>query len=107
MTASLCSPIWSAQSAKDVPDYTAKAWAGFRPTAIGAGTIYHHAMANGWSPDPELTLNGNVRMNGRHPARALLEKLSSPAAQPPQQIAEVRPAEMRPVRSISPASTAC
>ena len=73
-------PIWSAQSAKDVPDYTAKAWAGFQPSSIGAGTIYHHAMANGWSPDPELTLNGNVRMNGRHPARALLEKLSSPAA---------------------------
>ena len=62
---------WSAQSAKNVPDYTAKAWAGFRPTAIGAGTIYHHAMANGWSPDPELTLNGNVRMNGRHPARGV------------------------------------
>src|SRR5512134_389993 len=35
---------WSAQSAKNAPDYTAKAWAGFRPTAIGAGTIYHHAM---------------------------------------------------------------
>ena len=24
--------IWSAQSAKDVPDFTAKAWAGFQPT---------------------------------------------------------------------------
>ena len=39
------------------------------------------------------TLNGNVRMNGRHPARALLEKLSSPALQLPQKIAEVRPVE--------------
>ena len=74
-----------------MPDFTAKAWDSFRPTAIGAGTIYHHAMANGWSPDPDLTLNGNVRMNGRHPARALLEKLSSPAGQPPGKCAEVRP----------------
>jgi hypothetical protein len=32
-------------------------------------------MANGWSPEPELTLNGKVRMNGCHPAKALLEKL--------------------------------
>jgi hypothetical protein len=69
---------WSAQSAKDVPDYTAKAWASFQPRSIGAGTLYHHAIANGWSPDPALVLNGNVRMNGHHPAKALLEKLPSP-----------------------------
>ena len=88
--------IWSAQSAKDMPEFTAKAWAGFQPRSIGAGTIYHHAMANGWSPDPELTLNGNVRMNGRHPAKALLEKLSSPAVQPLSRCPEVRPAEKAP-----------
>ncbi len=35
---------WSAQSAKDVPETTAKAWASFQPTSIGAGTIYHHAL---------------------------------------------------------------
>ena len=75
---------WSAQSAKDVPDYTAKAWASFQPRAIGAGTLYHHAIANGWSPDPALVLNGNVCMNGRHPAKALLEKLQpAAAAEPP------------------------
>jgi Protein of unknown function (DUF3987) len=67
-----------------VPDTTDKAWAGFRPTAIGAGTIYHHAIANGWSPDSDLTLNGTIRMNGRHPAKAFLEKLQImvPAAHP-------------------------
>ncbi|MFZ1413008.1 MAG: PriCT-2 domain-containing protein [Defluviicoccus sp.] len=67
---------WSAQSVKDVPETTAKAWASFQPRSIGAGTLYHHAMANGWSPDPALVLNGNVCMNGHHPAKALLEKLS-------------------------------
>ncbi len=67
---------WSAQSAKNVPEFTAKTWDGFHPTFIGAGTIYHHAIANGWSPDPALVLNGSIQMNGRHPAKALLEKLS-------------------------------
>jgi hypothetical protein len=48
-------------------------------------------------PDPDLTLNGNVRMNGRHPARGLLAKLSSPPLQLPQKkIAEVRPADKAP-----------
>lgn len=75
---------WSAQSAKDVPDYTAKTWAGFQPRSIGAGTLYHHAIANGWTPEPDLVLNGNVRMNGSHPAKALLEKLQpAAAAEPP------------------------
>ncbi|MDG4574458.1 MAG: PriCT-2 domain-containing protein [Defluviicoccus sp.] len=76
--------VWSAQSAKDVPDYTAKAWASFQPRSIGAGTLYHHAIANGWTPEPDLVLNGNVHMNGHHPAKALLEKLQpAAAAEPP------------------------
>ncbi len=87
---------WSAQSAKDDPETTAKAWASFQPRSIGAGSIYHYAIANGWSPDPALVLNGNVRMNGRHPAKALLEKLSSPPLQLPKKNAEVRPAEKAP-----------
>ncbi|HRW60552.1 MAG TPA: DUF3987 domain-containing protein [Defluviicoccus sp.] len=87
---------WSAQSTKDVPETTAKAWASFQPRAIGAGTLYHHAIANGWSPDPALVLNGNVRANGPHPAQALLEKLSSPPLQLPQEIADVRPVEKAP-----------
>jgi Primase C terminal 2 (PriCT-2)/Bifunctional DNA primase/polymerase, N-terminal len=83
---------WSAQSAKDVPEFTARAWASFQPHSIGAGTIYHHAMADGWSPDPALVLNGSIEVNGRHPAKALLEKLS-PSIPLPQEIAEVRPVE--------------
>jgi hypothetical protein len=74
---------WSAQSAKNVVETTAKAWESFRPTSIGAGTIYHHAMAAGWSPDPALVLNGEIQVNGRHPARALLDKLEPAASAPP------------------------
>ena len=66
--------IWSAQSAKDVPDTPPRPGPA-SATVIGAGTIYHHAMANGWSPDPALVLNGSIEVNGRHPAKALLEKL--------------------------------
>lgn len=81
-TGSALFTAWSARSAKNVPETTDKAWASFRPTAIGAGSIYHHAIANGWSPDPALVLNGTLRMNGRHPAKAFLEKLqpATPAA---------------------------
>lgn len=86
---------WSAQSVKDVPETTAKAWGSFQPRSIGAGSIYHHAMANGWTPDRALVLNGNVQMNGRHPARGLLEKLSL-QPQLPQKIAEVGPVEKAP-----------
>src|SRR5512134_3800575 len=75
--------LWSAQSAKNVPEFTDKAWESFRPTAIGAGTIYHHAMANGWLPDSALVLSGNVRMNGRHPAKAFLERLQAAASAEP------------------------
>jgi hypothetical protein len=57
-----------------------KTWAGLKPERIGAGTIYHHALAGGWNPDPALVLNGGILVNGRHPARALLERLTAPAA---------------------------
>ena len=67
---------WSEQSAKNVVEITIKAWESFRPTSIGAGTIYHHAMAAGWSPDRALLLNGEIQVNGRHPARALLDRLN-------------------------------
>jgi hypothetical protein len=71
---------WSATSTKDVPETTAKTWASLKPERIGAGTIYHHALAGGWNPDPALVLNGGIMVNGRHPARALLERLTAPAA---------------------------
>src|SRR5262249_13750842 len=59
---------WSAQSAKDEPEFTAKMWAGFRPTSIGAGTIYHLAMEGGWKPDPAIELDGSVPHDAVHPA---------------------------------------
>jgi hypothetical protein len=87
---------WSATSNKDVPETTARTWASLKPERIGAGTIYHHALAGGWNPDPALVLNGGVLINGRHPARALLERLSVPVASagpstPPPQRAPVDP----------------
>jgi hypothetical protein len=71
---------WSATSSKDVPEFTAKTWASLKPERIGAGTIYHHALAGGWSPDPALVLNGGILVNGRHPARSMLERLMVSAA---------------------------
>ena len=66
---------WSAQAAKDVPATTAKAWASFKPDRIGAGTIYHLAMGQGWQPDPELRLDGSVDPEVAHPAAGLLSRL--------------------------------
>jgi len=89
---------WSASSSKDVPETTAKIWGSLKPERIGAGTIYHHALAGGWNPDPALVLNGGILVNGRHPARAMLERLTAPAsgsadptAPPPPQRAPVDP----------------
>ena len=66
---------WSAQAAKDVRATTAKAWASFKPDRIGAGTIYHLAMGQGWQPDPELRLDGSVDPEVAHPAAGLLSRL--------------------------------
>jgi hypothetical protein len=44
---------WSAKSAKDTPEYSAKQWAAFKPKLLGAGTIFHHAEHCGWKrPSP-------------------------------------------------------
>lgn len=75
---------WSAQSAKNVPETTAKTWASFRPTHIGAGTLYHHAMDHGWRPDPALVLDGSVPRDPVHPAAALLAKVRTPDRSPAQ-----------------------
>ena len=53
---------FSARSKKNLPEETAKAWSGFKPTRIGAGTIFHIARAHGWkgatsSPPAPGTLN--------------------------------------------------
>lgn len=66
---------WSAQATKDVPETTARAWASFKPDRIGAGTIYHLAMARGWQPDTSLRLDGSLSCEGEHPAVLLLSRL--------------------------------
>jgi hypothetical protein len=68
---------WSAQSAKDVPAFTAKIWAGFRPTSIGAGTIYRLAMERGWKPAPAIELDGSAPRDVVHPAAGMLAKIES------------------------------
>lgn len=68
---------WSAQAAKNDPDVTAKTWAGFRPTSIGAGTIYHLAMERGWKPDAGLELNGTASRTAVHPAAGMLASIGA------------------------------
>ena len=68
---------WSARSAKNVPATTAKAWASFNPTRIGAGTIYELAQNYGWYPDSSLILNGRMAELAAqpHPAQPLLDRI--------------------------------
>ncbi len=70
---------WSAQSAKDVPATTAKAWASFRPNSIGAGTIYRLAMDRGWKPDPAIELDGSTPRDTVHPAAGMLARIAHPS----------------------------
>jgi hypothetical protein len=65
---------WSATSSKDVPEFTLKTWASLKPERIGAGTIYHQALAAGWTPSPEMVLNGALALDEQHPAEALLQR---------------------------------
>ncbi|MBF0116604.1 MAG: PriCT-2 domain-containing protein [Magnetococcales bacterium] len=73
---------WSASSSKNVPDTTARAWESFRPTSIGAGTLYHLAQRNGWKPDSSLVLNPANHHPGPHPAEGLLQKMQRPSPEP-------------------------
>ena len=73
---------WSAQSVKNVADTTAKAWSSFHPTAIGAGTLYHHALERGWHPDPVLVLDGALPLGESHPAAGLLARMQAIPAEP-------------------------
>jgi hypothetical protein len=68
---------WSANSQKNDQVTTAKSWASFAPARIGAGTIYKLALDQGWLPDSDLQLNGEVVMNGHHPAGELLSGLQA------------------------------
>jgi hypothetical protein len=71
---------WSASSGKNDPKFTAKTWRGFAPDRIGAGTIYKLALDNGWEPAAEIRLNGEIVVNGHHPAKEFLQSLQ--AAEP-------------------------
>jgi hypothetical protein len=70
---------WSAQAAKNDDAFTARSWASFKPNTIGAGTIYHLAMERGWKPDAGLVLDGTATKAEKHPATALLAKISAGA----------------------------
>ena len=49
---------WSQQSTKYEARTTDKAWRGFKPNTIGAGTVYYYATQHGWVPPHEMILNG-------------------------------------------------
>ena len=68
---------WSASSQKNDPKTTARSWRSFAPTRIGAGSLYKLALEQGWQPPSDLQLNGEIVMNGHHPARAFLNALDA------------------------------
>jgi len=68
---------WSQSSQKYDAKTTARSWRSFAPQRIGAGTIYKLALDNGWIPAADMQLNGEIVMNGHHPAREMLNALQS------------------------------
>ena len=87
---------WSQHAAKNDPKTTARSWRSFAPERIGAGTIYKLALDNGWQPEPNLQLNGEIIMNGHHPAREFLKSLQTgqPISVEAPEIALPRPKPM-------------
>jgi hypothetical protein len=74
---------WSAQSVKNDASVTTRTFAGFKPTSIGAGTLYHHAMQRGWKPDTALVLDGATPKDKVHPAAGLLAGMRASAGPAP------------------------
>lgn len=63
---------WSRGGAKYQNGDCYKRWRGFKPGhGVTFGTVWHHAQANGWSPD---SLDAG-RADGPHPAAGFLAKL--------------------------------
>lgn len=82
---------FSSQSEKYDAKETRARWDSYRrtpPTRIGAGTIYHHAGRNGWTPDHAISLNPTKRE-----ARELSSKLELIAPKPPKR--EMPPVDLR------------
>jgi len=81
---------WSKSSGKSGqsgrPDTAERRWASLRPHSVGAGSIYGLAIARGWVPPPDITLNADAaeRAAQPHPAAALLAQAEAtpPAPQP-------------------------
>ena len=73
---------WSAWSPKYESAAVKRAWKGFRPQSVGAGTVYHLAREAGWRPGPELTLNAAAaeHVGEPHPAAAFLASLTRQVA---------------------------
>lgn len=73
----------SGQSGKQ--DTAERRWKTLRPHSIGAGSIYGWAIARGWVPPPEVTLNAVAaeRVGQVHPAAALIAGMQAKAAPPP------------------------
>ena len=88
--------VWSEASQKNDPKTTARSWRSFAPQRIGAGTIYKLALDNGWQPEAGMQLNGEIVMNGHHPARELLQALQAadPISIEPQEISLPPPKPM-------------
>lgn len=83
---------WSSTSAKDEPDVTAAKWPTFKPQRKGAGSIYHVALLNGWSPAADIVLNPFNEFDGEHPAQGLIDQLrDTPIAQAPDTAAPPEP----------------
>ncbi len=87
---------WSQTSQKNDPKTTARSWRSFAPQRIGAGTVYKLALDNGWEPEADMQLNGEIVMNGHHPARELLQALQAadPISIEPQEISLPPPKPM-------------
>ena len=88
--------VWSEASQKNDPKTTARSWRSFAPQRIGAGTIYKLALDNGWQPESGMQLNGEIVMNGHHPAREFLQALQAadPISIEPQEISLPPPKPM-------------
>jgi len=66
---------WSAQSQKHDEQTTQTTWESLKPERIGAGTIYKLARDRGWQPPETLLLYGEDQ--AAHPARTLLDRITS------------------------------